>query len=127
MANNLQKRIRQNDRKFVIAYALGLAIILGLSLVANFVIKEQVAIQVSTLIRRMVATSDYREVVYTLSSAKLDHFDAVIFQTKDDQRLFSIPASIDPNFMRRDIFLNSLTKTYLPITLYFGENKNNRS
>ena len=124
MANNLQKRIRQNDRKFVVAYALGLAIILGLSLVANFVIKEQVAIQVSTLIHRMVATNDYREVVYTLSSAKLDHFDAVIFQTKDDQSLFSIPASIDPNFMRRDIFLNSLTKTYLPITLYFGDNKN---
>lgn len=124
MINNLQKRIRQNDRKFVIAYALGLAIILGLSLVANFVIKEQVAIQVSTLIRRMIATNDYREVVYTLSSAKLDHFDAVIFQTKDDKRLFSIPASLDPNFLRRDIFLNSLTKTYLPITLHFGENKN---
>lgn len=122
--NSLQKRIRQNDRKLVVAYTLGLGIILGLSLVANFVIKEQVALQVSTLIRRMVTTGDYREVVYTLSSAKLDHFDAVIFQSKDDQRFFSIPANIDPNFFRQDIFINSLTKTFLPVPLYFGENRN---
>ncbi len=124
MKNNLQKRIQQNDRKFVVAYALALSIMIGLSLIANYIIKEQVAIQVSTLIRRMVKSDDYREIVYTLSSARIDHFDAVGFQTKDNKRLFTIPANVDPNFFRRDVFINSISNTYLPIKIYFDENKN---
>ena len=119
--DNLKFQLKLLERKLIVLYGIGLIVLLCLSLLSNYVLKNQAAEQATSLIRRTVARGDYRETIYTLNDAKLDYFEAVVYYKEDGARLFSLPAQLDPAFINQSGFLSHLLYSKLTIDLAFGE------
>lgn len=122
---DLKENLRRLERKLYVVYAIGLLILLSLSLVSNYVLKTQAARQATSLIKRMVQRGDFRETIYTLNDAKLDFFDAVVYYSEDGKRMFSLPADLDPAFASRQPVFSRHTR--LPINLYFDSDERHKT
>lgn len=116
----LKDHLKRLEKKLFVVYGIGLLVLIILSVFSNFIMKEQAAKQATSLIRRTVERGDYRETVYTLNDAKLDYFDAVVYYNELGNRLFSLPAQLDPEFAGRRGFLPQLLYSRLEIDLFFG-------
>ena len=116
----LKDHLKHLEKRLYVTYGIGLLVLLILSVFSNFLLKQQAANQATSLIKRMVEHSDFRETIYTLNDAKLDFFDAVIYYGEDGDRRFSIPAQLDPEFAGQRGILSELLYSRLPVDLYFG-------
>lgn len=128
MKNNieLKEQLKLLERKLYVIYSIGLLVLVSLSILSNFILKQQAAEQATSLIKRTVARGDYRETIYTLNDAKLDYFEAVVYYKEDETRLFSLPAQLDPGFVNDNTFVNKLLHSRLSIDLFFDEHGNHK-
>lgn len=117
----LKEQLKALEKKLFLIYAFGLLALISLSILSNFILNEQAAEQAVSLIKRTVSHGDYRETIYTLNDAKLDHFEAVIYYKEDSTRMFSLPAQLDPAFAADSGFGFNLLHSKLKIDLFFGE------
>jgi len=123
----LKESLKRLERKLYVTYSIGLLILFLLSLISNFALKEQAAGQAVSLIKRMVGRGDYRETIYTLNDAKLDHFAAVVYYKEDGQRMFSLPAQLDPLFVMQNGLLSKLLYSKLRMDLFFDKSKRHKT
>ena len=117
---DLKTHLKNLENKLTITYAVALVVLVTLSLFSNLILKNQAATQAASLIKRTTERGDYREVVYTLNDAKLDYFNAVVFHGEDRDFQFSLPAQLDPDFIKDPTLFSKILYTRLPIDLFFG-------
>jgi signal transduction histidine kinase len=119
----LKDHLKRLEKKLYVTYGIGLLILVILSLFSSFILKEQVARQATSLIKRTVQRGDYRETIYTLNDAKLDYFNAVVYYNEDGNRLFSLPADLDPEFVVQKNISSRLFYSWLSIDLFFDRDE----
>lgn len=127
MMNNteLRNHLKQLEIKILVIYCAGFLVIVTLSLVSNFIMKNESAKQATSMIKRTVAR-DFREVVYTLNDAELDYFKSVIYFNQDGERLFSLPATLDLQTIQQRNFWNRLVDAQIETNLYFDPQEKNK-
>lgn len=128
MENIEQKdHLKRIEKRLFVIYGILLLALTLLSILSNFLLKEQAAKQATSLIKRTVERGDFRETVYTLNDAKLDYFDAVVYYGEEGNRLFSLPAQLDPEFASQHGFVSELLYSRLVIDLYFGQSHEHKT
>ncbi|MGE0527852.1 MAG: hypothetical protein AB7P49_12360, partial [Bdellovibrionales bacterium] len=95
---DLAKNLKQLRNRLFAIYAGSLFLFIGLAVFSNQVLKEQAAAQATSFIRRMVNIGDLRETILTLSQAKLDYFDAVVYYDNQGTKVFSLPVELHQKF-----------------------------
>lgn len=118
----LKDHLKQLERKLIFISVVGLLILMTLSLVSNFILKNEAAHQATSMIKRTVAR-DFREVVYTLNDAELNYFSAVIYFNQDGERLFSLPAELDLQTINQPNVWSRLANSRIETSLYFDPEK----
>jgi signal transduction histidine kinase len=121
-APDLRKSLKQLEKRLFMIYAGSLLVLVGFSLFSNQVLKEQAASQATSFIRRMVKLGDFKETIITLSQAKLDYFDGVVYFDSQGTKVFSLPVDLDPKFIDQDGATNVLKFGYVNTQLYFDAN-----
>jgi signal transduction histidine kinase len=121
----LKDHLKQLERKLIFISGVGLLILLMLSLISNYILKNEAAIQATSMIKRTVAR-DFREVVYTLNEAELNYFSAVIYFNQDGERLFSLPAALDLQTINQPSLWSRLANSRIETNLYFDPEKKNK-
>jgi nitrogen-specific signal transduction histidine kinase len=121
----LKNHLQRLERKLLVIYGIGLLVLTTLALVSNYLMKDQAAKQATSMIKRAIAR-DFREVVYTLNDAELDHFKAVVYFNQDSERLFSLPAELDLQLINQPSFFTSLINSRIETNLYFDPQEKNK-
>ncbi len=115
----LEKSLQKVKIRFAVAATLLLAAFLGLSVIWNKSIKEELANQATTLIRRSLLLGDTRAVLQSLNGIRSDSFESITEFGADDKRIVTLPPSVAPkNYDDRSLFEQFLygeikTKLYL--------------
>ncbi len=123
--SELKEHLQALERRILVIYGLGLLVLIGLSLVSNFLMKDQAARQAASMIKRSVAR-DFRETLYTLNDAELDYFNAVAYFNRDSERLFSLPAGLDLNLINRPSFWQALVYSRIDVGIFFDHEEKNK-
>lgn len=118
---DLRKSLKQLERRLFFIYAGSLFVLVGLSLFANQVLKEQAASQATSFIRRMVKLGDFKETIITLSQAKLDYFNAVVYFDGQGTKVFSLPVDLDPKVLDQNGTANAIRYGYINTEIYFDK------
>lgn len=119
---DLKKNLKQLEKRLALIYAGSLVVLCGLAVFSNQILKEQAAAQATSFIRRMVKLGDIRETIITLSQAKLDYFDAVVYSDNLGTRVFSLPVDLDLKVVNQDRAANVLKYGYVNTRIYFDQN-----
>lgn len=126
MTNTSQTIIRRFLLKIVALQLLTLMLISAASIVSNYVIKREAAYQLTSLIEGQLKQGDFREALFLFSKARTSIFDAIGYFGKDGNRIFSLPASIEPSHMDSDSFRGTLLKRALKVDVYVDEARKNK-
>ncbi len=121
-SQELKNHLKKLERRLLTIYSVGLLMMFGLSLVSNFLMKDQAARQATSMIQRTVAI-DFRETVMTLNDAELDYFKAVIYFNQQGQRLFSLPANLDPEIFQKPTLFETMVNARIEKILYFDHDQ----
>lgn len=101
----LENSLHRVKIRFAVAAALLLAAFLGLSVIWNKSIKEELANQATTLIRRSLLLGDTRAVLQSLSGIRSDSFESITEFGADNKRIVTLPPSVAPkNYDDRNLF-----------------------
>ncbi|MGE0528915.1 MAG: sensor histidine kinase, partial [Bdellovibrionales bacterium] len=73
---------------------------------------------------RMVNIGDLRETILTLSQAKLDYFDAVVYYDNQGTKVFSLPVDLHPKIIDQHRIKNVLRYGYVNTSISYGANSN---
>lgn len=114
----LREHLRKLEKRIIVVYLIGLVAILGLATVANYLMKYQEARQTSSLIHR-AAARDPREALYTLDEAELNFFNGIVYFDQDGEKIFSVPADLDPDLAAKPSFAQNLIYSRIKIDLFF--------
>jgi signal transduction histidine kinase len=87
----LKGRLKAFEKKQIVLSLLGLLILLGLSIVFNYLRLSGQAIQTAKFISRLTQIENFREVGITLQEARLDHFTTIKYVSSDPQKSFTLP------------------------------------
>lgn len=121
-----KNHLKSVEKRIFVIYGILLVALILLSVLSNFLLKEQAAKQATSLIKRTVERGDFRETVYTLNDAKLDYFDAVVYYGEEGNRLFSLPAQLDPEFAGQSGFISHFLYSRLVIDLFFDQSREHK-
>lgn len=95
MKTKLQDGLRSFEKKQIVVSALGLLIIVGLSVVSTFLYRSAEAEASARLISRMIHTQDRREIVSTLQDARLNQFKTIRYVSDAPGASFTLPELAD--------------------------------
>lgn len=123
--SDLKSHLQRLERKLLAIYALGLIALGGLSLVSNYLMKDQAARQATSMIKRTVIR-DFRETIYTLNDAELGYFKAVVYFNRHGERLFSLPAGLDPELVTHPNFWQRILYSPIQLSIYFDQAEKNK-
>ena len=117
----LEKSLHKVKIRFAVAAALLLAAFLGLSVIWNKSIKEELANQATTLIRRSLLLGDTRAVLQSLNGIRSDSFESITEFGADNKRIVTLPPSMAPkNYDDRNL-LEQLLYGEIKTNLYLDE------
>lgn len=122
---DLKKNLKELETRIFLLYFGGLIFFVGFSIFANQILKEQAASQATSFIRRMVKLGDFKETIITLSQAKLDYFQAVVYYDNQGSMVFSLPPDLDQKLLEQSQSANSLLYGYVNTSLYFDKAEHN--
>lgn len=123
---DLQKNLNELAARIVWIYFGSLIFFVGFSVFTNQILKEQAASQATSFIRRMVKMGDFKETIITLSQAKLDYFQAVVYYDNPGTMVFSLPVDLDEKLLEQKQITNSLLYGYINTRLYFDISERNQ-
>lgn len=121
-SQELRNHLKKLERRLLTIYSIGLVILFFLSLISNFLMKYQAARQATSMIQRTMSR-DFRETVMTVNDVELDYFNAVIYFNQSGQRVFSLPANLDPEVFQHPSFLENLLNARIEQNLYFDQER----
>ncbi len=125
-SSDLKKNLRELETRIFLIYLVALVFFLGLSIFANQILREQAASQATSFIKRMVKLGDFKEIIITLSQAKLPHFNGVVYYDNQNTQVFSLPADLDPQILNQSRVTNQFLYGYINSELYFDQNSKNK-
>gem|GEM_PF-5396070 len=116
----INRRLREFERKIIVAQLLGLLIFIGMSIIFNSFAKEQLAVTVGSFINRTASIGDLRETILNLEDARQNHF-AEISLFLNGKSVTVVP---NPLFKEKD---NSTFDSFIfdvfKVPLIFGTNE----
>jgi len=124
MKSLVQQEIKKTRKRFLGASFLLLLAAIGLSVVWNRSIKEELAFQASHLIRKSILTTDMRGVRESLSGIQLPSFEIVTLYAPNGDRVVSFPPLLEyRDTIRSFSFLFLHDSVRVPIYLDHDENQ----
>lgn len=120
----LKGRLKTFEKKQIVLSLLGLLILLGLSIVFNYLRLSGQALQTAKFISRLTQIENFREVGITLQEARLDHFTTIKYVSSDPQKSFTLPEISD--LLPDHSFWKSVSHDQIVIpvkTVYSSEDK----
>lgn len=124
MKSLVQQEIKKTRKRFAGASFLLLLAAIGLSVVWNRSIKEELAVQASHLIRKGILTTDMRGVRESLSGIQLPSFKIVTLYDPNGERVVTLPPQLEyRDTIRSFSFLFLHDSVRVPIYLDRDENE----
>lgn len=96
MKSDLQRSLNLLKVRFSIGGVLLLVAMIDLSIVWNHSIKEELALQATTFVRRTLSAGESRRVIESLNGVRLASFESITQFDRDGQRIVTLPPSIAP-------------------------------
>ncbi len=98
-SSELNKTIREFEKRQAIYSFLGLLILIGISIVMNTLHLQSVAEQSTRYVTRMMQMGMIRDATYVLQESLKGNFETIMFKSTANERSFILPASqfLDPN------------------------------
>ncbi len=91
--SELNKTIRDFEKRQAIYSFLGLLILIGISIVMNTLHLQSVAEQSTRYVTRMMQMGMIRDATYVLQESLKGNFEAIAFKSSSNERSFVLPAS----------------------------------
>lgn len=91
--SELNKTIREFEKRQAIYSILGLLILIGISIVMNTLHLQSVAEQSTRYVTRMMQMGMIRDATYVLQESLKGNFETIAFKSSADERSFILPAS----------------------------------
>jgi signal transduction histidine kinase len=117
MNNDLEQSLKNLKVRFAMAGLLLLFAIIGLSVIWNNSIKNELAQQATMYIRRNLNSGDSRGVLESLNGARLGSFENITHFSRDGQRIVTLPPTVGPvsykDMSLWDQIIFAEAKTYL--------------
>lgn len=121
MNNDLEQSLKNLKLRFVMSGLLLLAAAIGLSVIWNKSIKEELAEQATMYIRRSLKTTDTRGVLESLNGARLASFESITHFGKDGQWIVTLPPTVGPVSYNHFSLWDELTFAEAKTSLYVDE------
>ena len=126
---NNEKKLTKHFISLSIIVSISLFIIISVSaFYYNYSIKRESAFHISKVVEGMLKSHQYREVIYSLSNAKSESFDAIGYYDFEGNRVFILPPSLGPDYFKEEKSLFSkLTIANITVDIFFDDKGENRA
>ena len=114
MNNRLEKEIQKTTLRFILTSVILLGAAVALSVIWNRSIKDELAIQASSFVRKGIATKEMRGVVEYLNGVQFSAFTHVSLYSPNDEHIITLPPIFDRRNKTQSLSDQIL---YSPITI----------
>lgn len=95
MINRIEKEIKKTTIRFVLTSIILLGAAVALSVIWNRSIKDELAIQASSFVRKGIATKEMRGVIEYLNGVQFSAFTHVSLYSPNDEHIITLPPIFD--------------------------------
>ncbi|OYZ23505.1 MAG: hypothetical protein B7Y39_04155 [Bdellovibrio sp. 28-41-41] len=118
MINRLEQEIKKTTFRFVLTSLILLLAAVALSVVWNRSIKDELAIQASSFVRKGISTKEMRGVVEYLNGVQFSAFRHVSLMSPNDEHIITLPPVFDRRTSSQDLMSQILySSVTIPIFL----------
>lgn len=90
--------------------------------------KKESAEHVAKVVEAMLISGQYRDVIYSLSNAKLGSFEAIGYYSGDNKRIFVLPTDKEPDYFKeKRNLLDHILNSFLEVDVYFNDTTKNKA
>ena len=124
MKTRLEAEIQKTTIRFVLTAAILLTAAIALSVVWNRSIKDELAIQASSFVRKGIATKEMRGVIEYLNGVQFSAFTHVSLYAPNEDHIITLPPVFDRRNKSSDIW-NDLVYSSIKIPIFLDTESRN--